>query len=76
MCFDRKNLLHVIYFQFYVMPKPETEGTTFITKAGDNSATNRRRKVSYTIRSDITVVFNHYESVPGKVTVRTVGIQK
>jgi len=64
------------FARFYVMPKPEVEGTTFITKDGDNSATNRRRKVSYTIRSDITVVFNHYESVPGKVTVRAVGIQK
>ena len=64
------------YFQFYQFPKPEHAGATFITKDGDYTGTHRRKKVSYTVRSDVTVVMHFAETVPRQFVVRAVGIQK
>ena len=59
-----------------MFPKPEITGTTFITKAGDYTATNKRERVSYTLQSNVKVVMHFTESVPEFYTVRTVGIQR
>ena len=59
-----------------MFPKPEIEGSTFITKAGDYTATNRRLRVSYTLQSSVKVVMHFTETVPESYTVRAVGIQR
>jgi len=64
------------FVRFYLYPKPESNRATFITKAGDNVKTNGRRKVSYTIRDDVTAILHWYEASMKTFTVRMMGVQK
>jgi len=64
------------FIRFYLFPKPESNRATFITKAGDNVKTNGRKKVSYTVRSDVTPVLHWYEASMKDYTIRMMGVKK
>ena len=68
--------INLFAFQFYITPKPERAGATFITKKDDALGKHRISRVSYTVPTNITVVMHFKESVPEYFVVTAVGLER
>ena len=65
----------ITYLQFYLYPKPEEAGATFITKSNDLASTNAQRRVSYTVNPDVRVVMHWSEESLPTFNIRALGVR-
>ena len=71
-----KNLYSKLFLQFYLYPKPEEVGATFITKSDDSAASNAQRRVSYTVNPDVKVILHWVEESLPTFNIRALGVRK
>ena len=64
------------YFQFYMWPKPEFAGSTFLTKESDSTPEpNTSKLVGYTVSPDSKFIM-HFPKFPPKATIRFTGMDR